>query len=186
MFTHARRRRSLLAGVSVASIARRLGAGFAVLLLSLVAAASASAAGPVDTLNRARVLEAEGLAEMASLYRFEETLMTEDNDRVVVFLSMPHGARLIMDELVLYIDDQPVVRHRFTVTELMQLQGRAVKLLHVTRLPAGGHSIRIDLKVMQGRVNPMPTYLFTKSKASKFIEFLITGAPVRQVDVLEW
>lgn len=180
-----RRRRCLPAGNPIASPGRRFAAAVA-LLIAAAASSLAGAADPLVTLERSRTLEAEGLAKLAELYRFEETLMTEDNDRVIMFLSMPHGARVIMDELTLYVDDRPVVRDRFSVTELMQLQGRAVKLLHVTRLPAGGHSVRIDIKVMQGRINAMQPYLFTKSKASKFIEFVVTGAPVRQIDVLEW
>lgn len=158
----------------------------AVTVLACVVAAPVAALDAIETLDRARTLEAEGMSDLASFFKFEDGLLAEDNDRVVVFLSMPHGARLIMDEVAVTIDGEVVLRHPYSVGELMLLQGRASQLLHVTRLPRGEHTIKVDLKVMQGRVMPMQPFAFTKERTSRYLEILITGSPVRQIEVVEW
>lgn len=163
---------------------------FRSLLLAVFATAGmlrpVQADDPVATLARARAVEAAGLADLSAFYRFEDGLLAEDNDRVLIFLSMPHGARMIMDELTVLIDGKPVLRHPYSVGELMLLQGRATQLLHVTRLPRGEHTLKVDIKVMQGRVSPMQPYTFTKERTSRYLEILLTGAPVRQIEVAEW
>lgn len=155
-------------------------------LLAFCFAAPAVAGDSTEALDRARALEAEGMSELGAHFRFEEALLSEDNDRVTVFLSMPHGARVIIEELTLSIDGKPVVKHPYAVSELMLLQGRAEQLLYVSRLSRGEHQLKVDLKVMQGKVLPMRPYAFVKERTAKFIEVLLTGSPVRQIEVQEW
>lgn len=173
------------AGKDFFSLVKCAVAGLAAAMF-VVSAAYASEPESASVLDRARELEAEALADMASLYAFEETLMTEENDRVVIFFSMPHGARVILSDVVLTINDKPVVSRPLSVGELLVLQGRGVQLLHATRLPVGDHRLRVDVKVAQGRVTPMQTFTFTKNKFSKFIQVMLGGSPVRQFDVIEW
>lgn len=172
-------------GLNLLLLLKRTVAGVAAAVF-FVATASAGEPDSAAVLDRARSLEAEAMAEMSSLYAFEEALMTEENDRVIIFFSMPHGARVILTEVVLTLNDKPVVNRPLSVGELLVLQGRGAQVLHATRLPIGDHRLRVDVKAMQGRVTPMPTFTFTKNKFSKFIQILLSGSPVRQFEVLEW
>lgn len=152
-----------------------------------VTGAACHAADAIDVLDRARALEAEGMANLTAHYRFEEGLLSEDNDRVLVFLSMPHGARVILDEITVLIDGKPVHRHAYGVNELLQLQGRATQLLYAGRISRGEHTIRFDVKTMQGKVLPMSqAFAFSKGRTAKYFEVQLAGQVARQVEVQEW
>jgi hypothetical protein len=168
--------------MKVPSFVRCFLAGVAALILS----AGAHAGDAVEVLERAQAVEVQGMDALTGHYRFEEGLMTEDSDRLLVFMSMPHGARVIINDLTLYLDDVEVVMHKYTVAELMQLQGRATQLLYATRVPRGEHRIRAEIRVTQGKVNPMKTYVFTKERSTKYLELQFAGSSVRQVEVAEW
>jgi hypothetical protein len=189
MSTRARGRWAFPPGLNSILHLQRMVIGAVVSVLAavlFVGSASGSEPDSAAVLDQARSLEAEALAEMSSLYAFEEALMTEENDRVIIFFSMPHGARVILNEIVLSINDKPVVSRPLAVSELLVLQGRGAQVLHATRLPIGDYRLRVDVKVMQGRVTPMQTFTFTKNKFSKFIQVMLGGAPARQFEVIEW
>jgi hypothetical protein len=156
-------------------------------LVAFLAAGSATAADSTDVLERARALEAEGMTSLSAHYRFEEALLSEDNDRIAIFLSMPHGARVILDEINVIIDGKSVHRHVYGVNELLMLQGRASQPLYLSRIVHGDHTIKIEIKTMQGKVLPMlAPYAFSKGRTAKYFEILLSGAPARQIDLQEW
>ena len=127
------------------------------------------------------------MANLSAHHRFEEALLSEDNDRVLVFLSMPHGARVILDEITVILDGKPVHSHTYGVNELLLLQGRASQLLYAGRMSHGDHTIRFEVKTMQGKVLPMNrAFSFAKGRTAKYFEIQLVGAPARQIEVQEW
>lgn len=145
-------------------------------------------ADDVDVLlDRAMGLETESASLLFDHYRFEEDLAAPESDRMVVFFNMPHGARVILSELTLYLDGKPVFTHPYSTDELMLLQGRNSQLLFLTRVPQGPHSLKAEAKVMQGQVRPMQqAYKFSKGKKAKFLELQFAGYPIREFEVGEW
>jgi hypothetical protein len=164
---------------------KRLACWAAALLLGLsVAVARADEAATL--LERSQTVETESTGLLLEHYRFEEALLSPDNDRLTVFLSMPHGARVIMNDVTLYVDEKKVLHHVFGVQELQLLRDRSSHLFYVSRLPPGSHSLRLEVSTMQGRVLPMKAYSFTKGHNAKFVELQIAGYPVREIDVIDW
>lgn len=157
----------------------------AVLLLGLWGAV-ARADDAATLLERSQVVETESTALLLEHYRFEESLMTPDNDRLTVFVTMPHGARVLLNDATLYLDGKQVLKHFYSVNELQLLRDRNAQLLFVTRIPPGEHSIKFDVRAMQGRVLPMKPYAFVKGKNAKFIEIQIAGYEVREVFAVDW
>lgn len=141
---------------------------------------------PAFLLEKAQKLEVDGMSLLTENYLFEESLFSEGSDRMMVFFSLPHGARVIIDEITLLIDGKPVAKHAYSVSELLLLQGRAVQLIYAGRIPIGDHTIKFEPKVIQGRVKPMSPYSFTKSRKPKFFEVELSGSPARQFEVKEW
>lgn len=137
-------------------------------------------------LDRARALEADGLSLLQGQHDFESSLMSPDSDRLTVFLTMPHGARVILNDATLYIDDKRVLQHVFSVGELQALRDRASKILFATRIAPGQHTIRLDLRAMQGNVVPMKTHAFVKGRGAKYIEIQIAGYDYRQPFAIDW
>jgi hypothetical protein len=138
-------------------------------------------------LDRTRALETESAALLYDHHLFEEELVSPESDRMVVFFSMPHGARVILTWLNLYLDGKLVLTHPFGVDELMLLQGRSSQLLFLARIPPGPHSLKAEVQAMQGQVKPMKaSYAFVKGKKAKFLELQFGGYPVREFEVVEW
>lgn len=159
----------------------------ALLIASLLQIPSVAATDdPSDILNKALALEAEGTSLLGEHYRFEEALVSEESDRLMIFLSMPHGARVIIDEVTLSMDGKLLTKHAYSVSELMLFQSRATQLLYTSRISQGQHVLRVDVKVMQGKVLPMQAYTFFKEGTAKYVDVQITGAPVRQIEVTDW
>lgn len=164
----------------------------AVALVCALALAGISATGGAlaqdsnVVLDRARALEAEGLSLLHGHHAFEASLLSPDSDRLTVFLTMPHGARVILNEASLYIDNKKVLQHVFSVGELQALRDRASKIFFATRIPPGQHTIRLDVQAMQGNVVPMKTHTFVKGRAAKFIEIQIAGYDYRQPFAIDW
>lgn len=123
---------------------------------------------------------------LSEYLRFEEELLAEDNDRVLVFLSMPHGARVIVDEIRLSIDGEQVERYVYSAGELVALRQRATQLVYASRIKRGEHTLMVNVRTMQGSVVPMKPYAFIKGRASKFMEIVIAGLPIRQIGIQEW
>lgn len=158
----------------------------AVLFVMLSSASFVSAEEFSSLLERSRVVEADSMTLLMKHYRLEEELVLPQNDRLMVFLDMPHGGRVILSELTLYLDDKPVVTHSYSSSELMLLQSRNTQPLYVTRLPPGPHSMKIETKTMQGKVRPMNPYTFIKGPGAKYVEFQLVGSPAREVFAIEW
>lgn len=155
-------------------------------LLGLGMAAGAHAQDGSKVLDRARALEAEGLSLLQGQHAFESSLLSPDSDRLTVFLTMPHGARVILNDATLYIDDKRVLQHVFSVGELQALRDRASKILYATRIPPGQHTIRLDVRAMQGNIVPMKTHAFVKGRGAKYIEIQIAGYDYRQPFAIDW
>jgi hypothetical protein len=155
-------------------------------LLALVSAAPH--ADEVDVLlERARSLETKSTDLLVDHYRFEDELVSPESDRLLIFFSLPHGARVIMTELTIYLDGKQVLSYPYSVDELMLLQGRSSQLLYLNRIPPGPHTLKAVVKVMQGSVQPMQQpYKFTKGKKAKFIELQLAGYGAREFAVTEW
>jgi len=119
-------------------------------------------------------------------FRFEESLLTPDNDKLLVFLSVPDGASVIITQVTLRIDGKVTLTYSYSGVELISLQRRSTQLLHVGHLPTGEHAIRLDVKVMQGNVRAMKDYVFVKDDNPKFIDLQLAGYDVREVVANEW
>ena len=139
-----------------------------------------------DVLGRVQALEAESMSVLHGHHAFEASLMSPDSDRLTVFLTLPHGARVILNEATLYIDGKKVFNHFFSVAELQALRDRASLIFFATRIPPGEHSVRLDVTAMQGNILPMKAYPFVKSRSAKFIEIQIAGYEVRQPFAADW
>lgn len=137
-------------------------------------------------LEQSRTVETETMELLTEHYRFEEALLSPDNDRLTVFLTLPHGARLILDSVTLVLDGKAVHTHYYSVNQLLLLRERNSQLLFATRIPPGLHTMRLDVKVMQGKVLPMKIFEFFKGNNSKFIELHIAGYDVREIFAIEW
>lgn len=161
-------------------------AGYALLGLGLGIAASTQAQDGSAMLDRVRALEAEAFSVLHGHHAFESSLLSPDSDRLTVFLTMPHGARVILNDATLYIDDKKVLHHFFSVNELQALRDRASTILFATRIAPGQHSLRLDVKAMQGNVVPMKTHAFVKGRAAKYIEIQIAGYDYRQPFAIDW
>lgn len=155
-------------------------------LLAFCLAGGAQAQEGTSVLDRARAIEAEGLSVLHGHHGFESALLSPDSDRLSVFLTMPHGARVILNDATLYIDDKKVLHHFFSVNELQALRDRASNIFFATRIAPGQHTIRLDVKTMQGTVVPMKTHAFVKGRAAKYIEIQIAGYDFRQPFATDW
>lgn len=169
---------------SVAAVSVRVLLALCLGMVGMAGVAPAQDGSPV--LDRARALEAESLSLLHGHHAFEASLLSPDSDRLTVFLTMPHGARVILNEATLYIDGKKVLNHFFSVNELQALRDRASLILFATRLAPGQHNVRLDLKTMQGNVAPMKTHGFAKGRAAKFIEIQIAGYDIRQPFAVDW
>lgn len=161
-------------------------AAFVLPLLGLGMAGGAHAQDGNPVLDRARLLEADGLSLLHGHHGFEASLMSPDSDRLTVFLTMPHGARVILNDATLYINEKRVLQHVFSVGELQALRDRASKILYATRIAPGQHTVRLELRAMQGNVVPMKAHAFVKGRAAKFIEIQIAGYDYRQPFAIDW
>lgn len=137
-------------------------------------------------LEQSRAVETETTELLTEHYRFEEALLSPDNDRLMVFLTLQHGARVILDSVTLVLDGKSVHTHYYAVNQLLLLRERNSQLLFATRIPPGPHNVRLDVKVMQGRVLPMKTFEFFKGNNSKFVELNIAGYEVREIFAVDW
>lgn len=152
-----------------------------------ILAMGAQAEDSENLLDRARALETGSAALLLDHHLFEEELVSPESDRLVVFFSMPHGARVILTWLNLYLDGKQVLIHPFGVDELMLLQGRSSQLLFLARIPPGQHTLKAEVHAMQGQVKPMKeAYTFAKGKKAKFLELQFGGYPIREFEVAEW
>lgn len=152
----------------------------------MAGAQPAHAQDDVPVFERSRALETEAFGLLLEHFSFEESLLAPDNDRVVVFVSVPHGSRMVLEQVTLVFDGKPVVTHRYNVSELERFLSEATQRIYMTRVPQGQHTLRLDVKVMQGIVRPMPTFRFTKGKAAKYIDLRIAGELAREVVAVEW
>lgn len=153
----------------------------------LVLAMSAQADEVATLLGRARALELESAAVLLDHYRFEDDLVSSPSDRLFVFLGMPHGTPVILQEVVLYLDGQAVAAHPYSVDDLMLLRGRGAQLLYTTRIPPGSHTISAEARVLQGRVKAMQQpFKFSKGRKAKFIRVNFAGPVFREFEFAEW
>lgn len=152
----------------------------------LLLAATSGFGGDGPMIERSRALETEAFGLLLEHFNFEEALLAPDNDRLTVFVSVPHGGRMVLDQVTLHFDGKPVVTHRYGVDELTRFLSEATQQIYMTRIPQGAHSLRLDIRVVQGNVRQMKTYNFNKGKSAKFIDLQIAGEPVREVAVSEW
>lgn len=149
-------------------------------------AGTASAADDDSVFSRSRALETEAMGILLEHFNFEESLLAPDNDRLTVFVSVPHGARMVLEQVTLHVDGKTVASHRYGVGELTRFLNEASQQIYMTRIPAGEHTLRLDIRVLQGNVRQMKTYTFNKGKSAKYIDLQIAGDPVREVLVVEW
>lgn len=157
---------------------------FWLLMLGLVGSAQAAASDLL--LQQSGGLEGRVLYVLREHFRFEERLLTPDNDRLLVFFSLPDGAPVILTQITLRINDKVILAHSYSGAELISLQRRSTQLLYIGRLPTGEHTIRLDVRVMQGNVRAMTKYVFVKDDNPKFIEFQLAGYDVREMVTTEW
>ena len=152
----------------------------------LLVAAGALFGESETLLERTRKLEALALSLLSEHYRFEEGLLSPDNDRIVIFLSMPHGARVIMDQSFLKIDGTTVVNYGYAAGELLSFQQGGIQLIYAGRIKPGRHTLRFEVKTVQGVVRPMKEYVFVKEDNPKFVHVQIAGYPIREVFAVDW
>lgn len=156
-------------------------------LMGLLGAGAVAAEDARASLERARALHAQGMGVLAAHQQLEDSLLFEDNDRLVVFLSIPHGARMILDELALFLNGQEVARYPYTGAELLKFQSRGEQIFYATRIPPGRHSLKLEARVVQGRLKPMAQpYIFQKGRGGKFVELQLVGAPEREIQATDW
>lgn len=155
----------------------------AVVLLSLIGL-SVSAAESV--LQRSRQLETATMSLLAEQYRFEENLLSPDSDRLSIFLSVPHGARVIINQVELKIDGESVLVYTYSASELLSFQQRSTQLLYAGRIVPGRHTLRLDVKTMQGTVRSMKDYTFVKEDQAKFVDLQLVGYQIREVFASDW
>jgi hypothetical protein len=158
----------------------------AVSLLLACSGAAALAEEPGVLLDKFRALESATVSLLAEQYRFEESLLSPDSDRIVVFLTIPHGKRVIIDQVNLKIDGKSTGVYTYSASELNRLRERASQLLYAGRLPPGAHTLRLEVKTQQGVVVPMKDYSFTKEDNAKFVEIQIAGYEIREIFVVDW
>jgi hypothetical protein len=146
-------------------------------------------AGPdrgAEVADHALQLEAKGLALLRAQYAFEHDLLAARPDRLSVFLSLPAGGAVTLDEVAVLVDGQPVVRHRYAPGDLSRLAAGAIQPLYAGPLAAGEHSIRLEVKTRQGKVLPMQALPFSKGERPRVVEFQLAGETTRQIRVNTW
>lgn len=149
-------------------------------------AVSVSAVESEAVLQRSRQLESATMSLLAEQFRFEENLLSPDSDRVAIFLSMPHGARVIINQVNLKLDGESVLTYTYSASELLSFQQRSAQLLYVGRIAPGRHVLRLEVKTMQGTVKPMKDYVFVKEDKAKFVDLQLVGYQVREVFANDW
>lgn len=123
---------------------------------------------------------------LAEQYRFEENLLSPDSDRLAIFFSVPHGARVIINQVDLKIDGQSVLVYTYSASELLSFQQRSAQLLYAGRIAPGPHTLRLDVKTMQGTVRAMKDYSFVKEDQAKFVDLQLVGYQIREVFASDW
>ena len=131
-------------------------------------------------------LEAQGAALLLEHYQVEQIMLAPDPDRLTVFLTIPPGSPIQLEEAVLFLDDKAVHKHRYTANELALLDDGAVQPLFIGQQAIGEHLLRIELRTKLGKVQPMGNYSFSKQASPRFIELQIVGTVGRQIKVAAW
>lgn len=138
------------------------------------------------TLAQVRELESETTSLLLEHYLFEEALLTPDNDRLMVFMSIPHGASIILKSATLYLDGKQVFSHRYSSRQLERFLAASSQPLLITRIGPGPHRIKLEVTVISGTVNPMSEYRFSKGKTGKYVHFILAGERERSITVEDW
>jgi len=151
--------------------------------LMLLPAAPAIAQSAIENSLR---FEAQGAALLLEHYQIERTMLAPDPDRLTVFLSTQPGSPLSLDEVTLWLDGRPLVRHRYTAAELSRLADGAVQPLYIGALASGDHQLKLEARTRLGKLAPMNVFSFAKSGQPRYIELRITGDGVRQIKAAAW
>lgn len=163
--------------------------GLALVALLAAGAGLTSGAGaqerpsPMDDALR---VEARGNRLLLEHYRIEQALLSPDPDRLTVFLSVPPGPPLVLDEAVVHLDGRVIARHRYTPNDLSRLADGGVQPLYVGSITPGSHQIRLEVKTRQGKVQPLGAHAFAKTQRPGFVEFQIAGEAGRPIRVSAW
>lgn len=139
-----------------------------------------------STIEKSLRLEARGEALLLDHYRVEQALVVPDPQRLTVFLTQQPGPHLMLEEATLLLDGKPVARHRYTPADLDKLGDGATQPLFVGQIPAGEHSLRLELRARAGKIQPMSNFSFTKSLGPKYVELRIGNEAARQIKASAW
>lgn len=156
------------------------------LCAGLALATPATADPATDALDAALRLESRGIALLVEQHQFEHALLAQDPERLSVFVSVTPAASAGLEEAVLHLDGKPVARHRYAPAELARLADGAVQPLYVGSVATGEHTVRLELRVRQGKVLAMPAFRFVKRAAPRVVELEIAGDATRQVRASSW
>ena len=138
---------------------------------------------PMDDALRA---EARGNQLLLEHFRIEQALLSPDPDRLTVFLSLPPGPPVVLDEASVHLDGRVVVRHRYSANDLARLADGGVQPLYVGSIAPGTHQIRLEVKTRQGKVQALGAHTFAKTQQPGFVEFQIAGEAGRPIRVSSW
>lgn len=157
-----------------------------VLLGAVGATVLARADATTDALDAALRLESRGLALLDEQQQFERSLLTQDPERVVVFVTAAPGAQAGLEEATLHLDGKVVARHRYAPNDLSRLAEGGAQPLFVGSVVPGEHALRLDLRFKQGKPQPMPVFRFTTRGGPRVVELEIAGDSIRQVRAASW
>ena len=171
-----------------ARIVRLWALGFVLLgvLGAVGAAGTARADATTDALDAALRLESRGLALLVEQQQFERSLLTQDPERLIVFVTAAPGAQTGLDEATLYLDGKVVVRHRYAPNDLARFSEGGAQALYVGSVVPGEHTLRLELRLKQGKTQPMPVFRFVKRGGPRVVELEIAGDATRQVRAASW
>lgn len=159
---------------------------FALLALSVGLSTGGVAQERVSPMDEALRVEARGNQLLLEHYRIEQALLAPDADRLTVFLSLPPGPPVVLEEASLHLDGRVIVRHRYSANDLARLADGGVQPLYVGSIPPGNHQIRLEVKTRQGKVQALGAHTFVKTQQPGFVEFQIAGEAGRPVRVSSW
>jgi hypothetical protein len=150
------------------------------------AGGSAWADATTDALDAALRLESRGLVLLVEQQQFERSLLSQDPERVVVFVTAAPGAQAGLEEATLHLDGKVVARHRYAPNDLSRLADGGAQPLFVGSIEPGEHALRLELRLKQGKAQPMPVFRFVKRGGPRVVELEIAGEAVRQVRAASW
>ena len=139
-----------------------------------------------------QVLKKEVLKINRDLQQLEQELLYPHDQQLVVFVSMVNDVPLVLKEVRLQLDGQPVAAHAYSHSEETALHAGGVHRIYVGAIHKGEHALRVMVAGAnsQGReFSRRESRTITKVSGVRYVELRLHSDPDGRkpaVSILEW